>query len=165
MSDLIVIAFKDEQTAFSLRAELAKMQKEYLIDMEDVVVVTKDDKGKVKLHQAQNLTAFGALSGGFWGTLIGLIFLNPLLGAAIGAGAGAVSGALTDIGINDDMIKGLAESFQPGCSAVFVLVRKATGDKVLARLKEFTGKGKVLQTSLTKDKEEELRAVIEGASG
>ena len=164
MSDLIVIAFKDEQTAFALRAELAKMQKEYLIDMEDVVVVTKDDKGKVKLHQAMNLTAMGAVSGSFWGLLIGLIFLNPLIGVAVGAGAGAISGALSDIGINDDMMKGLAESFQPGCSAVFVLVRKATGDKVLAGLKEFTGKGKVLQTSLTKDKVEELRAVIEGAT-
>jgi len=164
MSDLIVIAFKDEQTAFALRAELAKMQKEYLIDMEDVVVVTKDDKGKVKLHQAMNLTAMGAVSGGFWGMLIGLIFLNPLLGVAVGAGAGAVSGALTDIGVDDKMMKELAASFKPGCSAVFVLVRKVTGDKVLAGLKEFTGKGKVLQTSLAKDKEEELRAVIEGAT-
>jgi uncharacterized membrane protein len=164
MSDLIVIAFKDEQTAFALRAELAKMQKEYLIDMEDVVVVTKDDKGKVKLHQAQNLTALGAVSGGFWGMLIGLIFLNPLLGVAVGAGAGAVSGTLTDIGVDNNMMKELAASFKPGCSAVFVLVRKATGDKVLAGLKEFTGKGKVLQTSLAKDKEEELRAVIEGAT-
>ena len=164
MSDLIVISFADEQTAVGMRAELAKMQKEYLIEMEDVVVVTKDDKGKVRLHQAQNLTALGAVSGGFWGTLIGLIFLNPLLGAAVGAGAGAVSGALTDIGIDNDMMKSFAESFQPGCSALFVLVRKATGDKVLAGLSEFTGKGKVLQTSLTKDKEDELKAVIEGAT-
>jgi uncharacterized membrane protein len=164
MSDLIVIAFQDEQTAFALRAELAKMQKEYLIDMEDIVVVTKDDKGKVKLHQAQSLTALGAVSGGFWGMLIGLIFLNPLLGAAVGAGAGAVSGALTDIGVDDKMMKELAASFKPGCSAVFVLVRKATGDKVLEGLKEFTGKGKVLQTSLAKDKEDELRAVIEGTA-
>ena len=55
-----------------------------------MVVVTKDDKGKVKLYQAQNLTAAGAVSGSFWGTLIGMIFPNPLLGAAIGAGAGAL---------------------------------------------------------------------------
>ena len=163
MSDLIVISFEDEQTAFALRAELAKLQQEYLIEMDDAVVVTKDDKGKVKLHQAQNLTAAGAVSGGFWGTLIGMIFLNPLLGAAVGAGTGALSGALTDIGINNDMMKSFAESFKPGCSALFVLVRKATGDKVLAGLSEFTGKGKVLQTSLTKDKEDELKAVIEGA--
>ena len=164
MSDLIVIAFDEENTAFAMRAELAKLQKEYLIEMEDVVVVTKDDKGKVKLHQAQNLTALGAVSGGFWGAMIGLIFLNPLLGAAVGAGAGALSGALTDIGINNDFMKDMAASFKPGCSAVFVLVRKATADKVLAGLEEFKGKGKVLQTSLTKDKEDELRAVIEGAS-
>ena len=164
MSDLIVISFEDEQTAFALRAELAKLQQEYLIEMDDAVVVTKDDKGKVKLHQAQNLTAAGAVSGGFWGTLIGMIFLNPLLGAAVGAGAGALSGAATDIGISNDMMKSFAESFKPGCSALFVLVRKATGDKVLAGLSEFTGKGKVLQTSLTKDKEDELKAVIEGAT-
>ena len=164
MSDLIIISFEDEQTAFALRAELAKLQQEYLIEMDDAVVVTKDDEGKVKLHQAQNLTAAGAVSGGFWGTLIGMIFLNPLLGAAVGAGAGALSGALTDIGISNDMMKSFAESFKPGCSALFVLVRKATGDKVLAGLSEFTGKGKVLKTSLTKDKEEELRKVIEEAT-
>jgi hypothetical protein len=40
-----------------------ELQKEYLIDMEDVVVVTKDDKGKVKLHQAVNLTAAGMVFG------------------------------------------------------------------------------------------------------
>ena len=164
MSDLIIISFEDEQTAFALRAELAKLQKEYLIEMDDAVVVTKNDEGKVKLHQAQNLTALGAVSGGFWGTLIGMIFLNPLLGAAVGAGAGALSGALTDIGISNDMMKSFAEGFKPGCSAVFVLVRKVTGDKVLAELADFTGKGKVLKTSLTKDKEDELRKVIEGAT-
>ena len=82
MSDLVVISFDNENTAFEMRAELAKLQSEYLIEMEDVVVVTKDDKGKVKLHQATNLTAAGAVGGGFWGMLIGLIFFNPLLGAA-----------------------------------------------------------------------------------
>ena len=160
MSNLVVIGFEDEHTAFAMRAELAKMQKEYLIEMEDVVVVTKDEKDKVKLHQAVNLTATGAVGGTFWGMLIGMLFLNPLLGAAVGAGAGAISGKLSDIGVNDDFMKGLGETFTPGTSALFVLVRKATPDKVLEGLKGF--KGKVLQTSLTKDKEEELRKVLEG---
>jgi uncharacterized membrane protein len=159
MSELVAIGFDNEARAFEMRAELAKLQKEYLIDMEDVVVVTKDDKGKVKLHQAVNLTAAGAVGGAFWGTLIGMIFLNPLLGAAIGAGAGALSGKLRDIGISDNFMKELAETFKPGSSALFVLVRKVTPDKVLDQLKGF--KGKVLKTSLTADKEEELRKVLE----
>ena len=127
--------------------------------MDDVVVVTKNEAGKVKLHQAVNLTAAGAAGGGFWGMLIGMIFLNPLVGAAVGAGAGAISGKLSDIGINDKFIKELGETLQPGSSAIFVLVRKATPDKVIERLKGFGGK--VLKTSLTADKESELQAVLE----
>jgi len=161
MSNLIVITFPDDQTAFEMRAALAKLQKEYLIEMEDVVVVTKDDAGKVKLHQATNLTAMGAMGGGFWGMLIGMIFLNPLLGAAVGAGAGALSGAFTDLGIDDKFMTGLAETFKPGCSAIFILVRKATPDKVLEALAAFQGKGKVLKTSLSKDEEQSLRDFIE----
>jgi uncharacterized membrane protein len=163
MSDLIAVLFDDEHTAFEMRSELAKLQKEYLIEMEDVVVVTKDAEGKIKLHQAVNLTAMGALSGGFWGMLIGMIFFNPLLGLAVGAGAGAISGKLSDIGVDDKMMKDMAESFKPGNSALFVLVRKMTADKVLDDLKEFAGKGKILRTSLTKDKEDELRKVLEQA--
>ena len=32
-----------------------------------------------------NLTTAGAIGGGFWGSLVGLLFLNPILGAAVGA--------------------------------------------------------------------------------
>ncbi|MEN8243686.1 MAG: DUF1269 domain-containing protein [Thermodesulfobacteriota bacterium] len=161
MSNLVVIGFDDESKAFEMRAALAKMQKEYLIEMEDVVVVTKNEKGKVKLHQAVNLTAAGAVGGSFWGMLMGMIFFNPLIGAAVGAGAGAVSGALSDIGIEDKFIKELGETLQAENSALFVLVRKATPDKVLERLGGF--EGKVLKTSLTADKESELRAALEKA--
>ena len=162
MSDLVVVAFPEQELAFELRAELAKMQKAYLIDIEDIVVATRDDNGKVKLHQAMNLTSAGAVGGGFWGMLIGLLFLNPLLGAAIGAGAGALSGRFTDIGINDEFMKQLAQSFRPGCAAVFILLRKVTADKVLEGLADFRGKGKVLQTSLEKDREDTLREFLEG---
>ena len=158
MSNLVVIGFDNEHKAFEMRAELVKLQKEYLIEMEDVVVVTKDEKDKVKLHQAMNLTAAGAAGGAFWGTLIGLLFFNPLLGAAVGAGAGAVSGKLSDVGINDQFMKELGETITPGSSALFVLVRKATPDKVLEALKGFGGK--VLKTSLTADKEEELQKAL-----
>ncbi|WP_295449465.1 DUF1269 domain-containing protein [uncultured Thiodictyon sp.] len=161
MSNLIVVSFPEEHLAFDLRAALVKLQTQYLIEMEDVVIVTKDAAGKVKLHQAVNLTAVGAASGGFWGMLIGMLFLNPLLGAAVGAGAGALSGRFTDLGINDQFMKDLAEHFQPGCSAVFILVKKATPDKVLEGLEQFKGKGKVIQTSLTKDEEQGLRDFLE----
>jgi len=161
MSNLVVVVFNDEVTAFEMRAALLRMQQEYLIELEDAVVVTRDKNGKTKLDQAVNLTSAGAVGGGFWGLLIGLIFLNPLLGAALGAGAGALSGKLSDIGLNDQMMKDIGKSFTPGSSGLFVLVRKATVDKVLAGLKEFAGKGKLFQTSLSKDDENALRQALE----
>jgi uncharacterized membrane protein len=164
MSDLIAIAFNDESTAFDLRGELVRMQKDYLLEMEDVVVVTRDADGAVKLHQPVSLTAVGAAGGGFWGALIGFLFLNPLLGAALGAGAGALSGALSDIGINDTFMKEVGQTLPPGSSAVFILSRKMTADKVLARLEGFRAKGRVLQTSLSEADEAKLRAVLEAVA-
>jgi uncharacterized membrane protein len=105
MSTLIAIAYGSEFKAREVRLRFAQVQQDYLLDLEDSVVAERKANGKVKLHQAQNLTAGGAVSGTFWGALIGLIFLNPLLGAAIGAASGAVSGALADIGINDQFMK------------------------------------------------------------
>ncbi|MGH8093227.1 MAG: DUF1269 domain-containing protein [Chthoniobacterales bacterium] len=162
MSNLIVIGFSNEADAFEMRAALAKLQAQYLIEMEDAVVVTRDANGKVQLHQSVNLTAAGAVGGAFWGMLIGMLFLNPLLGAAIGGSSGALSGKLTDIGINDKFMKDLGATFTNGTSALFVLVRKSTPDKVLEALQPFAGKGRVLQTSLTRDQEDELRAFLEG---
>jgi uncharacterized membrane protein len=161
MSTLVAVVFNDESTAFEMRAALVKMQKQYLLEMEDAVVVTRDPDGKTKLHQAVNLTAAGAVSGGFWGMLIGLLFLNPLLGAAIGAGAGALSGKFQDLGLDDKKMKEIGASLQPGTSALFVLLRKITADKVLDGLKQFVGKGKVFQSSLNKDDEKALREALE----
>ena len=162
-SNLIVVGFNDAADAFEMRAALVKLQSQYLIEMEDVVVVTRDAKGAVQLHQAVNLTKAGAVGGAFWGVLIGTLFLNPLLGAVVGAGSGALSSKLADIGINDRFMKDLGTTLTPGTSALFVLVRSATPDKVLEGLKAFSGKGRVLQTSLTKDKEDELRKFMESA--
>lgn len=162
MSELIVIAFDDEATGFELRAELVKLQKDYLIELEDAVVVTRPSEDDIQLHQAVNLTAAGALGGGFWGTLVGLVFLNPLIGAAVGAASGALAGRLSDVGVNDDFMRDTARALAPGGSAVFILVRKMTPDKVLDRLQSFHLRGRVLQTSLSQQDEDRLRDALSG---
>ena len=160
MSTLVVVGYKDIHKAEEVRLQLWKLQRDYLLDLEDAVVVVKNDKGKVKLHQAINLTSAGAVSGGFWGSLIGLMFLNPLLGLAVGASAGAVSGALTDVGIDDNFMKELGATMTPGSSSLFVLLRNATAapDKVLEELKG-TG-GIILKTSLSHEDEAKLQAAL-----
>ncbi len=159
MSVLIVIGYEDQFQAEEVRLKVMKLQRDYLIDLEDAVVAVKDKKGKVKLNQIHHMTQAGAASGGLWGALIGMLFLNPLLGVVIGAGTGALSGSLTDVGINDNFMKEIAAAFQPGTSALFILARQGTPDKVLEELKG--SGGKIIQTSLSQEGEAKLQAALD----
>lgn len=161
MSELIVIGYDDLHKAEEVRLTLLKMQKEYLISLEDAVIAVKKPDGKIKLHQMWDPTSYGLASGSLWGLLIGAIFLTPFFGAAIGAATGAISGALTDIGINDNFMKELSANLKPGGSALFVLVRKATTDKVLEEL-QGTG-GKIMKTSLNHEDETKLQQALDQA--
>ncbi|GCD57827.1 hypothetical protein NBRC3280_0309 [Acetobacter pasteurianus NBRC 3280] len=168
MSDLIVLGFDHVDDAAKVLTECRALQKEYLLDLEDAVVVTRDAQGKVHLHQSVNLekagASWGLLSGGFWGALVGLLCLNPLagflIGSAVGAGAGALSGKFSDYGIDDGFIKQLSDTIPPNTSALFILVRKSQPEKVLADLSQFKGHARILQTSLSPEAEEKLKAAL-----
>jgi uncharacterized membrane protein len=159
-SSLIAVAYPDSKTAFEVAATLSRLQKEYLVKLEDLAVVTKDEKGKLKLHQSQDLVGAGALGGAFWGMLFGLLFLVPFVGAAVGAATGALSGALTDIGIDDNFMRDLAANLSPNSSALFVLVVSATEDKVLPEIAKYGGT--VLKTSLSTAEESKWREALSG---
>lgn len=163
MADLIAVVFPSEAKAEEVRQKILGMQKDYLIDIGDAVIATKTESGHVKLNQLFSTTAAGAAGGSFWGLLIGVLFMNPLLGVAVGAGSGALAGALTDVGVNDKFMKGLAaENIQAGQAVLFVLVKSVTGDKVLDQLRGVGGT--ILQTSLDHTREERLREALAGAT-
>lgn len=159
MSDLIAIVYPSEAKAEEVRQRIFELQKEYLITVGDAVIATKSADGKVKLNQLFNTTAAGATTGSFWGLLIGVLFLNPLLGVAVGAASGAIGGALSDVGINDAFMKELAGKLTGSNAALFVLVRSMTADKVLKDLSSYGGE--VLQTSLDEGKEQVLRNALQ----
>ena len=81
-------------------------------------------------------------------------------GGLVGATAGGVSGWLTDIGIDEDFIEELGETIQPGNSALFILIKKNTSDKVINELKWKGVKGTILQTSLSTDDEAKLQSFL-----
>jgi uncharacterized membrane protein len=170
MSDLIVLGFDGMGTADEVLTKLRALKKEHLIDLEDACVVIRGQDGKVQVKQAVNLTALGAASGMSTGMLVGglagLLLLNPLAGMAVGglagAGFGALSGSLADYGIDDEFIKSLGQSIANGSSALFVLVKRSTPDKVIPEIEAF--KPRVLKTSLSTEKEQKLKAALSGSA-
>jgi uncharacterized membrane protein len=158
MSDLVFIAFPSEEKAEEVRKKVLALQKEYLIELGAAVVAVKNADGQIKLNQLVNLTAAGAASGALWGTIVGLLFLMPLVGTAIGAASGALGGSLSDSGINDQFMKDAAGALQPGTAGLFLLIRKMTTDKVLADLRGVGGT--VMRTSFDESKEAALREAL-----
>ena len=154
MTHLVVLGLDspdDAERVFDLAGDLAKQE---LLQLQDAAYAYRDDKGKVRIHQAVSLTGAGAASGALWGTLIGMLFLVPVAGLAIGAATGAIGGKLADVGINDDTIKQIGGQLEQGRAAVFLLARSATVDKVIDALKPYNPT--VIQTNLTKEREDEL---------
>jgi uncharacterized membrane protein len=166
MSELVAVSYPDVYRAGEVCATLQRLQREFLIEMEDAAYVTREPDGKIKLHQTQPVTGLatgiGASRGGLWGALIGLLFMQPLLGMAAGAVLGAATGAMTgkmvDFGIPDPFMKDLAGKLQPGTSMLFVLFRRVTWEKVLPRISQYGGT--VMHSSLTSEAEAQLQSAL-----
>ncbi|MDF0665259.1 MAG: DUF1269 domain-containing protein [Nitrospira sp.] len=172
MSELVCIAFKDPSTADRVLNELRAMESEYVLDLEDAVIVVRDQDGKVHLKQCVDVfggaTKHGVALGMLWGGLMGLLFMNPLAGLlgslAGGAGAGAITnaaneyGLLSDYGIPDQFIKDLGSTIKRGTSAIFLLIRNVDQAKLLVGFSRY--EGTILKTSLSGEQEEKLRAVL-----
>lgn len=155
MANLVVFAYDNESGAQGALSEVKKLQKENLIHVEDAATAVRHAGGKVKVKQENDLAGAAALGGAFWGMLFGLLFFVPFLGMAVGAATGALFGKAADYGINDDFIRDVSNSVQPGNSALFLLVDQVQFDKVVDALKPYGGK--VIHTSLSKDEEARLK--------
>ena len=158
---LVVTAFDSESTADEVQTALRAMEKSYLIDLNDSVVIIRDRGGKVSIRQTHNLTQDGALAGGFCGAIVGAMFLNPVAGFVVGAAVGAAVGATEDIGINDDFLRDVGQSLSPGTSALAVLVRRADPELVLPELEKFDGR--ILKMSLLHTDEKRFLTFVEAA--
>jgi len=156
MATLTVWKFDSPTGADDAVVTLEGLAKEELIKVHDAATVSwPADKKKPKTRQINNLAGAGALGGAFWGLLFGILFFIPLIGLAIGAAAGALAGSLTDVGIDDDFIRGVREQITPGTSALFVMTSDAVLDKVEGAFKGTHAQ--LLQTNLSNEQEAKLR--------
>jgi uncharacterized membrane protein len=163
MSDLIIIGYPDETTAQKVWEELVRLERDYLIDLDDAAIIRRDQKGKLHITTpAHHAVAWGTSSGLFWGVLIGLIFLFPLapLVGVAGGIMGAALGTAENLDIKDEFKQRVRDMIQPGTSAILVILRKATLDKFVDALRPYGGT--ILQTSLPRDAEQQLMRSLHG---
>lgn len=159
MSDLIAIAYPDQAAVERARERLRKAVADGVIQVEDAVVMIRDEDGKVDVRQGSTGVGKAAAGGAVWGGLIGLTLLAPLFGMAVGAVAGGVMWKSTfgDVGVAQSFVDELSESLPPESAALILLVRGMRPEKVIPRIKEH---GRVIQTSLGEEVEAQLDAAL-----
>ena len=162
MSDLIAIAYPDQAAVSRATANVAEAVHDGLLEVEDLVVIVRDEDGTVDVQQGGTGVGTAAVGGAMWGGLIGLIFLAPLLGMAVGALAGGAAwkSSFGDVGVAESFVNELRESLMPGSAALVLLVREVALDEILPRIQE---QGHVIRTSLSDNVEAQLAAALAAA--
>src|SRR5215213_8928539 len=157
MATLSVLKFTDPYGADRVLLALQGLQEQQMINLEDAAVVSwPQGNKKPTTRQLHSTSGAGALGGAFWGFLFGMIFFVPFLGAAIGAGMGGMTGALADVGIDDDFIKQVREKVTEGTSALFALTSGATApERVIDELRQYDFE--IISTNLPEEQEQRLR--------
>jgi uncharacterized membrane protein len=161
MATLIAIGYPDETTAAAAADEARRLAKDLIIQPDAIAVITRDRDGDYHVQTHHHAVGGGAVWGMFWGFLFGLLFFIPVFGMAVGAGMGALMGKLTKSGIDKQFQEQVRGMVQPGTSALFLMLEKATPDKALEAMSKYGGT--VLKTSLSKQDEKELQEALHGS--
>jgi uncharacterized membrane protein len=155
-NQLIVLTFDTADAAKETLKSVRQVEHDGRLSLKDTAVVTKAADGKVHVdNEVSSATEICTVTGAILGPL--LMFMFPIAGIAIGAGAGALIGRMLDQGVDGKFVKELKEGLQPGQSALFLV---GTGDSTALVSAVRGHKGKVFQTTVSSELEEELEKAM-----
>lgn len=160
MYTLFIVPFKDVRQAENERQAM-RLTPYDCLESDRMVSVERDSRGIVSLHHGYSLTSEGAITGGLWGSVVGLLLLNPLLGFVAGASVGAGLGVLGDSPEHEKFLRELAGHLVPGASALCIFVQQRHVSQAKMDLGTRYRNTPVLTAALDGQGEEQLRALLD----
>lgn len=140
MNKMLVAVFDDENKAFEGLGALKDLHKKNDITLYATAVVTKNEKGELRLNTAADQGPVGTATGLFTGSLIGL--LGGPIGFAVGAATGAVAGLIFDVSaddINTTFVDEVSNALKKGKTAVIAEIDEAWTVPVDTKLEALNG--------------------------
>jgi uncharacterized membrane protein len=158
-SRLLAIELDDALRAQEALLASLRLHRREAIRIEDAAIVAKDPNGRIRIHQTRDITTGQGVMAGTWlGMLAGLIFMVPLVGAALGAAIGGIWARLRDIGISDKEMKEMGEDLPAGSAALFLLFEPLAPTTLVREMHRFNGR--VLRSTLPEDLTGEIAAAL-----
>ena len=161
--ELVVIAFPGEQRATEVLTSLQRLNHEHLVDLHKAAILTRDANGTIGIHETNDFTSKqGLIGGALAGGLLGLFTKgSTITDALVGAGAGYLAGKVIDLGFPDAWLKEVAQTLQPGSSAIVAALQFEHVDQALQSLSQFHG-GTIIRQTLPADVAAKLQAALQG---
>lgn len=156
---VVAIAFSEDLKAQEALIAAMRLQKHGRLKLEDAVIAIKVDDQKIRLVQTKDVsTPQAAVSGSWWGLLAGMFVGGPIVGLALGAAAGGIWARIRDIGIDDDEMRRVGESLEPGEAALFLLIADGHPSHALWEASRF--EGRLLVSTLGEATDARLREAL-----
>jgi uncharacterized membrane protein len=161
-TEMFVVSFPVESKADEVLAALRELDDQRLLALGDAAVVRCGIGGDIDIDETADMdTKQGAIAGAAAGGLLGLLTGKGLVGGALlGAGGGALAAKGLDLGLDDDFLKGVGETLEPGSSAIVATVEFINAEAAMEALDRFEG-GTIIQATLAPDVVEQLSAAVE----
>lgn len=133
---VVLAVFDNDETGIQAYTDLRNAEKDNKISLENSVVVSKDDDGKIQIKEQAETTARGAGIGALIGGALGVLAGPPGVVAfgALGAAIGGLSAKLDDAGFNDTRLQNLGQKLQPGQAAIVVVTEGKYAQKLTEEL-------------------------------
>jgi uncharacterized membrane protein len=161
-SKIVILTWDRMDRANQALDNIKKAKKDGLLEVEDAVVVVKDEEGNIKVKETEHLTTKkGVVYGGIAGLVIGTMMGGPIGGALLGGAAGALAGKI-DLGIPNEEIEAVSQSMDDASSAIFAQVRSGNEDFLAAAIRE--SGGKQIEFALSEEMEADLEDTLSAAT-
>lgn len=178
MSELIVVAFRDQFRAAEVLNELRRRERDWVSDLDDAVAVTLDENGKARVQLSLDLSPSETASWiGLWSSLLRLALFVPISVTMAIAKAGrpnsAIANARTepswwgipngawwteDLRLPENFLRDIGALVKPETSAIFMLLHTQKVSVALQHIYNYGGM--IIHTTLSAEQVEKMTAQL-----
>jgi uncharacterized membrane protein len=133
---VVLAVFDTDEAGIQAYKELRDAEKDKKIDLENSVVVSKDDDGKIHINEEAETIAGGAAKGALIGGALGLLAgpAGVVAFGALGAALGGLTSKLDDVGFSDERLERLGNRLPPDKAAIVAITEGKYQEKLAEEL-------------------------------
>ena len=137
---LIAFSFDSELRAGEFAMAAGALERKGKIEIQDAVFVVRNMDDEVKVSETADLSSGpGSKAGSFWGALLGIFTLSPILGQRLGQAVGGLTERMHEVGVSKEFAEDVRQTVRRGTTVLILMASDVDHDAIAAELPRFGG--------------------------